>query len=213
MSQNVFFGPANFNYDNPAEFFPTRFRIKIRFLYKINAKVYVLKNIFFPKVFLWTRRMQFQQTRQKNRQGPKTSAQCLKMIKNFICFPKQFFFKKYFYRHGEYSFDRPANFFPFKYRNWSEKSRQKSKTFSKHFSAICSYGELESSLKARWLLSRQAAEIFPLDFRKKTFCKFSKWFSPESFHWNWESGFDNSAKFCCKFRSKKLPGVQKWKKN
>ena len=30
-----------------------------------NGKVFVSEDIFLPKVFLWTRRMQFQQTLQK----------------------------------------------------------------------------------------------------------------------------------------------------
>ena len=117
----------------PPNFFLTRFWKKHQFLSMKNGKVFVSEDIFLPKVFLWTRRMQFQQTLQKNRQGPKTSAQCLKMIKNFICFPKQFFFKKCFYRYGECSFDRLAKFFLLNYRNWSEKSRQKCKNFSKFF--------------------------------------------------------------------------------
>ena len=132
----------------PPSFSLTRFWKKIQFLSKNNGKVFVSEDIFFPKVFLWTRRMQFQQTRQKTRQGPKISAQCLKMIKNFICFPKQFFFKKCFDRYGESSFDTPAKLFLLNYRNWSEKSRQKCKNFSNFFSAKCSYGELKSSLKA-----------------------------------------------------------------
>ena len=117
----------------PPSFFLTRFWKKIQFLSKNNGKIFVSGDIFFPKVFLWTRRMQFQQTRQKTRQGPKISAQCLKMIKNFICFPKQFFFKKCFDRYGESSFDRPAKLFLLNYRNWSEKSRQKCKNFSNFF--------------------------------------------------------------------------------
>ena len=91
-----FFGPANFIFDNPAELFPDKVLKKNQFLSMKNGKVFVSEDIFLPKVFLWTRRMQFQQTLQKNRQGPKTSAQCLKKIKNFICFPKQFFFQKVF---------------------------------------------------------------------------------------------------------------------
>ena len=112
------------------------------------GKMYVLKNIFPPKIFLWTRRMQFQQIRQKKDKRPRTSAQCLKMTKNFICFPKQFIFKKRFYRYVESSFDRPAKLFLLNYQNWSEKSRQKWNYFSNFFSAKYSYGELESSLKA-----------------------------------------------------------------
>ena len=132
----------------PPKLFRQSSEKKIRFLFKKIGKMYVLKNIFFPKFFLWTRRMQFQQTRQKKDKRPKTSAQCLKMIKNFICFPKQFFFKTRFYRYVEWSFDRPAKLFLLNYQNWSEKSLQKCKNFSNFFSAKCSYGELESSLKA-----------------------------------------------------------------
>ena len=132
MSQKFFFGPANFNFDKPAEILRTSFRKK-PFIVQKQWKSVCFENYFFPKVFLWKRRMQFQQTRQKNRQGPKTSAQCLKMIENFICFPKQFFFKKCFYRYGECSFDRPAKFFLLNYRNCSEKSRQKMQKLFKNF--------------------------------------------------------------------------------
>ena len=63
----------------------------------------------------------------------KTSAQCLKRIKNFLCFPKQFFFKKRFYRYGQCSFDRPAKLFLLNYRNLSEKSQQKMQKLFKNF--------------------------------------------------------------------------------
>ena len=166
LYQKFFLGPANFIFDNLAELIPTKFRKKIRFLSKKIGKEYILKNIFFPKVFLWTRRMQFQQTRQKIDKRPKTSAQCLKMIKNFICFPKQFFFKKRFYRYVEWSFDRPAKLFLLNYQNWSEKSRQKCKNFSNFFSAKCSYGELESSLKAPLTSFSTAGRNFSARFSK-----------------------------------------------
>ena len=59
---------------------------------------------------------------------------------------------------------------------------------------------------------RQPAELFPLDFQKLLVCKFSKRVSPEKFHWNWESSFDNSATFFARIGQKKSLSVQKWKK-
>ena len=97
------------------KFFPTRFPKKFRLLSKKIGKRYVLKTIFLSKLFPWTRKMQFQPTRQKTDVRPKTSAQCLKMMKNFICFPKQFFLNNSFYRYGECSFERPAKLFPLNY--------------------------------------------------------------------------------------------------
>ena len=102
----------------PPNFFRQDSEKKSVFCPKKIGKIYVLKNIFFPKFFLWTRRMQFQQTRQKIDMRPKTSAQCLKIKISFV-FQNSFFSKKVFSRYGECSFDRPAKFFLLNYRNWS----------------------------------------------------------------------------------------------
>ena len=63
---------------------------------------------------------------------PKTSAQCLKMIKKLHLFSKSFF-EQIFYRYGECSFERPAKLFPLKYRKWSENSPQKMQKFFRTF--------------------------------------------------------------------------------
>ena len=133
MSQKFFFGPGNFIFDNPAEFFPTRFRKKSVCCPKILEKCMFWKKFFFPKVFLWTRRIQFQQTRRKNRQEAENFCSVSENDKKIHLLSKNFFFKKCFYRYGECSFDRPAKFILLNYRNWSEKSRQKMQKLFKKF--------------------------------------------------------------------------------
>ena len=76
-----------------------------------------------------------------------------------------------------------------------KKVHKRCKNFSKTFSSICSHGEAESRWEGLLTFFGHPAENFPLDIQKKTTFRFSKTFSPESFHWNWESSFDNSATF------------------
>ena len=88
-----------------------------------------------------------------------------------------------------------------------KKVHKRCKNFSKVFSSKSSHGYVESSLKAppRWFFSDSQRKVFRSIFKKSTICKFCKKLSPESFHWNWESSFDNSATFfariCQKNRS------------
>ena len=133
-------------------------------------------------------------------------------MKNFICFPKEFF-SKWFYRYEECSFDRPAKLFLLNYRKWSEKkSTKNAKTFQK----ICfkklprrSRKQLESHVDLFRTASRNNSAR---NSRKRSICRFCKRLAPESLHWNWESSFDNSATFFCENWSKKLLSVQKWRK-
>ena len=47
-----------------------------------------------------------------------------------------------------------------------KKVHKKCKNFSKLVSSKCSYGEVESSLKAPLIFFRQPAETFPVDIQK-----------------------------------------------
>ena len=148
MSHEFCFGPANFYFWQPRWIVSDKVLIKIHLLSKKMEKCMFGKPLFFFKLFLWTRRMELQQTGQEKRRGQKLLL-CLKMIKNFICFQNSFFFKKGFYRYGECNFDRPAKLLLLKYQKWSGKSQQKCKNFLKFFSSKRSNGEVESSLKAQ----------------------------------------------------------------
>ena len=132
----------------------------------------------------------------------KTSAQCLKMIKNFICFPKFFLNKFSIDTENAVSRGRP-NSFRWITGNDQKKVHKRFKKFSKIFSSESSHGEVESSLKAPLTFFGQPAEVFPLDIQKKVF-KFCKRFLPESILWNWESSFDNSAGFFSENWSQKI---------
>ena len=95
MSQKVSFGPANFYFWQPRRNFSDKASIKILLLSKNNGKVYILKIISSLKCSYGHVECSFNKPAKKVDMMPKTSAQCLKMIKNFLCFPKQFFFKKF----------------------------------------------------------------------------------------------------------------------
>ena len=101
------------------------------------------------------------------------------MIKNFICSQTQFFFKKCFYRYGECSFDRPAKFYCSITRNDPKKVNERCKFSWKIFSSKCSYGEVESSLKAPPIFFRQPADFSRSIFKKEWFVSFLKDFHPE----------------------------------
>ena len=133
MSQKFFFGPAKFNFDNPAEFFPTSSWKKSVLFPKIMEKCMFWKMFFSRKCSYGRVECSFNKPAKKTDMRPKTSAECLEMIKNFICFPKRFFFKNSFFKYGESSFDSPAKISLLNYRNWSEKSRQKMQKFFKIF--------------------------------------------------------------------------------
>ena len=133
------------------------------------------------------------------------------MIKNFICFPKDFLNKISIDTENAVLKDRP-NFPRWITANDPKKVHKKCKNFSKLFSSKCSFGEVESSFKAPLIFFQQPAELFPLDFQKLTNCNFSKRFSPVSFHWNWESSFDISATFFSRIAQKICTVSKKEKK-
>ena len=118
------------------------------------------------------------------------------MIKIFICFPKQFFFKKCFYRYGECSFDRPPKFYCSITRNDRKKVNKRCNFFWKTIFSKCFHMEVENSLKAPLTFFRKLAEFFLLDFQTKVtnwnFCR-EKNFSPQSFFWNRECSFNEDA--------------------
>ena len=133
--QKISFGPAIFVFDKPVEFFPTRFRKKFVCCPK------TLEKCMFWKTFSLSLNCShghvecsFNKPAKKIGKRPKISAQCRRMIKNFICFPKQLFLNKPFNRYGECSFERPAKLFPPNCRNCSEKIPQKiQKVFQNFF--------------------------------------------------------------------------------
>ena len=97
----------------------------------------------------------------------KHPAHFLKIMKNFICFPNQFFLQNEFIdtKNAVLTGRRtlPAQL--------SEMIRKKihrrCKNFSKKFSSNCSHGEVKSSLKAPLTFSGQPAENFPLEVQEK----------------------------------------------
>ena len=139
------------------------------------------KTFLFSKVFLWTRRMQFQQTRQKSRHEAKNFCSVSENDKNIHLFSKTVFFRKRFYRYGECSFDRWAKLFLLNYRKWSiKKIHKRCKKFSKIFSAKNSHGELESSFKAPLTSFSTASRIISARYsEKKHFISFLKDFHPK----------------------------------
>ena len=148
MSQKVSFGPANFYFWQPRRNFSDKASIKILLLSKNNGKVYILKIISSLKCSNGHVECSFNKPAKKVDMMPKTSAQCLKMIKIFLVFENSFFFKKRFDRHGECSFERPAKLLLLKYQKWSEKSQQKMQKLFENFSCKTFHGEVESNLKA-----------------------------------------------------------------
>ena len=142
-----FFGPAVFVFDKAFEFFPKRFRKKIVCCPKKLEKCIFWKTYFSLKCSNGHVKCSFNKRAKKIDKRPKTSAQCLKMIKNFLCFPKQFFFKKLTIdTENAVSTGRP-NFYCSITRNDPKKVNKMQKIF-KVFSSNCSHGEVESSLKA-----------------------------------------------------------------
>ena len=118
-------------------------------------------------MLFWTRRMQLQHPRRKTRQGAENLVLTrLKMMKTFICFPKQFFLHNDFIDakkavlKGRPKFSRSIT------GNDRKKVHKKCKNVSKLFSSKCSYGEVESSLQAPLTFFGQPAESFPLDIQK-----------------------------------------------
>ena len=83
-----------------------------------------------------------------------------------------------------------------------KKVHKRCNNYSKVFSSKSSHGEVESSLKAPLCFLDSRPKIFHSIFKKIKICKFCKKLSPESFQWNWESSFDNSATFFARIGQK-----------
>ena len=167
-------GPAVFVFHKAFEIFLTRFRKKIVCCPNILEKCIFWKTFFSLKCSNGHVKCSFNKSAKKLDKRPKTSAQCLKMIKNFICFPKDFLNKISIDTENAVLKDRP-NFPRWITANDSKKTNKRCKNFSKFFSSKCSIGEVESSLKALLTFYRQLAEIFLLDFPTKvTNCKFAE---------------------------------------
>ena len=93
-------------------------------------------------------------------------------MKNFSCFPKQFFFSNYFNRYVEYSFDRPTKPLLRNYRKWSKKmSTKDAKIFQDIFPFERFPWRDRKQLQNLVKISRQSDENFPLDFQETTNCK------------------------------------------
>ena len=167
MSQKVSFGPANFFFWQPRRNFSDKASIKILLLSKKNGKVYVLEIISSLKCSYGHVECSFNKPAKKVDMMPKTSAQCLKMIKNFLCFPKQFFFKKLTIDTENAVLNSRPNFYRSNARNDPKKVNKRCKNFSKFFSSNCSHGEVESSLKAPLTFFSTATWTFSARYSKK----------------------------------------------
>ena len=89
--------------------------------------------LFFVKILLWTRILQFQHPRRKTRhEAENFLLNVWKWWKVSFVFQKSIF-PKCFSRYDECSFDRQAKLFLINYRNWSEKSQQKIPNFFEIF--------------------------------------------------------------------------------
>ena len=144
---------------------------------------------------------------------PKTSCSLSKKDENFHLFSKTVFFSqndcidtKNAVLTGRLNF--PAQL-PELIRKKSTKS---AKTFQNFFSSKCSNGEVESSLKDPLTFFDSQLNFFCSIFKKITICKFCKKLSPEGFHWNRESTFDNPATFFARFGQKNRSVSKKEKK-
>ena len=134
------------------------------------------------------------------------------MIKNSISFPKQFFFQNDFIDTKNAVLTGRPNFSQSITGNDLKKGPQKMQKFFKVIYFKMFFWRGRKQLESPDDFFRQAAEIFPLDIQKILICKFSKGFSPESFYWNWESSFDNSATFFSR-NAQKIYTVSKKEKN
>ena len=131
------------------------------------------------------------------------------MIKNFICFPKDFLNKISIDTENAVLKGRP-NFFRGITANDPKIFQKKCKNFSEIISSKFSYGEVESSLKAPLIFFDSQPHFFRSIFKNITICQFYKTFSPESFLWKWESSSDEDAEiFLTKSREFVTQGPKK----
>ena len=117
-------------------------------------------------------------------------------MKNFICFPKQFFLQNDFIDTKYAVLTGRPNFSCSITGNYPIKSPQKmQKLFKTIFFKLFPWrGRKQLESPADFFFDSQP-NIFCSIFKKTTICKFCKNLSPESFHWNRESSFDNPATF------------------
>ena len=163
-----FFGPAVFVFDKAFEIFPKRFRKKIVCCPKKLEKCIFWKTFFSLKCSYGHVKCRFNKPAKKIDKRPKTSAQCLKMLKKFICFTKQFFFSKNVSIDTEnaVSTGRP-NFYCSITRNDPKKVNKMQKIFKVFFFELFPWG------------SRKQLES-PADFFSTVSRNFSVRFSNES---------------------------------
>ena len=181
------------SFDNSATFF-ARIGQKNRSVSKNEKKIEI--KLFYVKMLLWTRTMQFQYPRRKTRlEAENFLLNFWKWWKISFVFQKSFF-SKWFYRYDECGFDRPGKIFLLNYRKWSEKrSTKTAKTFQKYFLQKVPKETLKAAWKPRERFSDSQPKDFYSKFKKITICRLCKRLASESVHWNWESSFDNSAIF------------------
>ena len=88
-------------------------------------------------------------------------------MKNFICFPNQFFLQNEFIDTKNAVLTRRRTL-PAQLPEMIQiKVHKRCQNFSKTFSSKSSHGEVESSLKAAQVFLGQPAESFPLDIQKQ----------------------------------------------
>ena len=123
-------------------------------------------------------------------------------MKNFNCFPKQFFFQNDFIDTKNAVLRGRPNFSCSITGIDLKKSRQKMQKLFKSLFFKMFLWRSRKQLESLADFFQQPAELFPIDIQKITVCEFSKRFSPETFYWNWESICDNSATFLRKLVKK-----------
>ena len=124
------------------------------------------------------------------------------MMKSFIFFLKDFFFKMILWIQWMQFWQSDKGFSCPITGNDPKKVHKRCKNYSKKFSWNCSHGEVESSLKAPLTFLNSQPKYFRSKFKKITICRFCKRLAPKSLHWNWESSFDNSATFFARIGQK-----------
>ena len=123
--------------------------------------------LFFVEMLRWTRRMQFQHPHGKTWQEAENFLLTVsKLMKTFIYFPKLFFLQNDFTDTKIAVLTGRPNFSCSITGNDPKKSPQKMQKLFKIFPPNCSYGEVESSLKAPLTFFGQPQESVLLDIQK-----------------------------------------------
>ena len=133
-------------------------------------------------------------------------------MKNFICFSKQFFLQNDFIDTKNAVLTGRPNFSCSITGNYPKKSPQRmQKLFEAIFFKLFPWrGRKQLESPADFFFVSQP-NFFCSIFKKTTICKVCKKLSPESFHWNRESSFDNPATFLARF-GQKIRSVSKKEK-